>query len=107
MCVEEGLALEWSVDNRFLWDGMETGVDGLGIEPVSDGREDTLFREHLPMVSWQPVSSVVKRTSTLITLRRPRPMGGANSWMGARKRSDPIVLARESGGCGMSSWLLA
>ena len=94
---EEGLPLERSADMRFLGDGMETGDVGLRMELQMEGREETrlsdaLFREN--SVSMSTESLVVeKRTSTLMTRRRPRPMGGVISWTGQRNSCEPISIA--------------
>ena len=79
------LGVERSVDRRYLWwDGMEIGGEGLGMELDMEGRDETRVSERCiattSAVSWQPFSSgTEKSTSTLITLRKPRPMRGAIS----------------------------
>lgn len=109
MAGEDGLPLDWSVDRRFLGDGMEMGEDGLSMELQMEGREETRLREALlreKSVSTPPeLPDVVNNTSTLMTRRRPRPMGGVISWTGPRNSSDPIVMATGgSWGCGPSPW---
>ena len=98
---EDGLALEISAEVRFRGDGMEMGEVGLRMELQSEGREETRVREGLfrrkSVSSLPELLGVVKRTSTLITRRRPRPMGGANSWTGARNSCEPISIAGNVG----------
>ena len=109
------LILEWSADTNLLRDGIEIGVEGLGMEPVIDGSEDIDVSDEIRLRDcflavkspWQPPSSdVINSTSTLLTLLRPHPMGGAISWTGARNKSDPIRSSAFVSGRGLSSWLL-
>lgn len=89
---------------------METGEEGLGMEQDMEGRDETRVRDWcciatISAVPWQPFSSGTEnRTSTLSTLRKPRPMGGAILLTGARNRSDPIVRSGMINGCGPLSW---
>lgn len=110
---EEGLIpspelVDWSVDSR-LRDGMEIELVGLKVELAMDGREDTrlsaLMSSLSSCVHWDPQSSDENNTSTLITRRKPRPMGGTISWTGARNKSEPMVsrVSAMVGGYGTSS----
>lgn len=101
--------LERSVDRR-LRDGIEIGLERVGVEQHREGTEETRLRGRglLDTVSSPVVSSSseVKRTSTLRTLRRPWPMmGGTTFCTGFRNRSDPMVgmATPPSRGCGSSS----
>ena len=89
---------DWSVDRCFR-DGMGMGLVGLGMELDMEGTDDTRFSDRVLMASLSSCaveshSSAVKRTSTLITLRKPRPMGGMMSCTEARNSSDPISVGK-------------
>ena len=100
--------MERSVDRR-LRDGIEMGLERVGVEQHRDGMEEARRRGRglMDVVSSIVVSSssYVKSTSTLMTLRRPCPMGGTTFCTGFRNRSDPMVgmATPPSRGCGSSS----